>query len=541
VKRFWKRSKDSDDAELPTTSVLSLAKDLEKSEVREVPPEAALATQENDVLAELSDAFAVLETDDDDASGHVSGHPWADEPATPIEDEAGADSADEPDPADGDSGFAIESDDPADEQPDHQVDANGDHADHGVEAVDDDADEQVDASGGQADDGADPAPDEAVQSAPSDEIDPLLPSGASVVDESTDDDDITAPTGAARTTIVIGGDVPGGGDVPPVTSRAGDDAPADDAPADGVGPTTISIGADDDLPDAVYLDDDLSDVSGSGPVFIDDDGTGDAIAAKDATGPGIEPRLRQRRIGVRRAAGRRRLKWAIGVGAVVVVAVGVLAVLGSSLFSVDDVDVTGVQRADADVINEIIEDIQGEPVLLVDTSAIEERLEAIPYVEAARVTTDFPSSASIEIREREPVATGRGVDGLFRILDRDGRVIDVIEGQPIEFAQINGFVPLDTDAGDFADPGYSAAAALVTKLTPEIRGRLISMSVVPDGSDLRLFLSNGEGPDIEVRMGDAVSDNDQIERLVRLQRRLDDVDGSDTTVIDVSTAETTER
>ena len=39
----------------------------------------------------------------------------------------------------------------------------------------------------------------------------------------------------------------------------------------------------------------------------------------------------------------------------------------------------------------------------------------------------------------------------------------------------------------------------------------------------------------------APSDNDQIERLVRLERVLDDVVGSDTTVIDVSTAETTER
>ena len=39
----------------------------------------------------------------------------------------------------------------------------------------------------------------------------------------------------------------------------------------------------------------------------------------------------------------------------------------------------------------------------------------------------------------------------------------------------------------------------------------------------------------------STTDNDQIERLVRLQRVLDDVAGSDTTVIDVSTAETTER
>ena len=46
---------------------------------------------------------------------------------------------------------------------------------------------------------------------------------------------------------------------------------------------------------------------------------------------------------------------------------------------------------------------------------------------------------------------------------------------------------------------------------------------------------------IEVRLGAAIGDNDQIERLVRLQAVLDDVIGTQTTVIDVSTSETTQR
>jgi len=310
---------------------------------------------------------------------------------------------------------------------------------------------------------------------------------------------------------------------------------------DDDGPVTIPIGGDDDLPDAVYLDEELAQGDDSAPVFIDDDGTGDAIPAKDATGPGIEPRLRQRRIGVRRAEGRRRLMWAAIVGGVFVVVVGILAALGSSLFDVEEVDVSGVNRADPDAVSAVVVDLIGEPVLIVDTDAAEERLEAIPYVESARVRTDFPNAASIEVREREPVATARGVDGSFRIIDREGRVLDVIDGQPIEFVLIDGTTTLDLDPGQFSDTGHAAAAAMVTKLTPEIRSRMISMSVVPDGSDLRFLLSNDPGPEIEVRLGAAVNDNDQIERLVRLQRRLDDVVGSDTTVIDVSTAETTDR
>ncbi|MFK8023677.1 MAG: cell division protein FtsQ/DivIB [Ilumatobacter sp.] len=328
-----------------------------------------------------------------------------------------------------------------------------------------------------------------------------------------------------------------GADIAAELSEAFSDEEPDVAPAPL---TTIAIGGDDDVPDAVYLDDELGAID-SGTVFIDDDGTGDAIAAKDATGRGIEPRLRQRRIGVRRAEGRRRLKWAAVVIGVVVAVVGALAVLGSSLFSVDDVDVTGLQNADPEAVLDVIDDITGRPVLMIDTDLAEDRLEAIPYVESARVRTDFPSGATIEIRERTPVATVQGADGLFRILDAEGRVLDVIPGQPVAFVLISGTTPLDLATGQFASVGYASASSIVTKLTPAVRSRLVSMSVTPDGADLRFVLVNAPGENIEVRLGEAIADDDQLERLVRLGRVPDEVPGSDTTVIDVSTAEATRR
>ncbi len=308
------------------------------------------------------------------------------------------------------------------------------------------------------------------------------------------------------------------------------------------GITTIAIGGDDDLPDAVYLDDELGLGTGDADtVFIDDDGTGDAVLPQDATARGIEPRLRQRRIGVRRAEGRRRLKWMAVVGTIAVIVIGVLAVLGSSWFSVESWELDGLENANRSDVAAVIEDLIGTPVLLVDTDEAEERLERIAWIESARVRTDFPSSVSIEIRERTPVATARGADGRFRILDAEGRVLDVIDGQPIAFVLVTGAATVDLEPGQFADVGTSAAAAMVPKLTPEIRSRLVSMSTTPDGSDLRFLLSNEPGENIEARLGAAISDNDQLERLVRLERVLGDVIGSDTTVIDVSTAETTER
>lgn len=304
---------------------------------------------------------------------------------------------------------------------------------------------------------------------------------------------------------------------------------------------TVSIGGDDDLPDAVYLDDELADDSGSGTVFIDDDGGDDAIAPRDATGKGMEPRLRQRRILARRSEALRRLRWVlIGVGVLLVV-VAALAVLGSSLFAVDRVDVTGNRYTDPVELQAVIDDLEGTPVLLADTEAAEERLEAIPWVEDARVRTKFPDRATIEIRERTPVAAMPGGDGLTRVIDREGRVLAVIEGQPVALVWISGPGTLDLEPGEFASIGPSSAASLVTKLTPTVRRLVDSMQVTADGSDLRLFIDNGVGGLIEVRFGAAIGDNEQIEKLVRLERKLDDLESELVSVIDVSTAEVTVR
>jgi cell division protein FtsQ len=303
---------------------------------------------------------------------------------------------------------------------------------------------------------------------------------------------------------------------------------------------TISIGGDE-LPDAVYLDDELErGVAVGATLFIDDDGSADAVAPKEASTRGIEPRLRQRRIGVRRAESRRRLKWVIVAGLVLAVVVAALAVLGSSLFAVKNVDVSGNVYTDAAQLQAVVDDLTGTPVLRVDTLAAEEQLESIPWVEDARVTTKFPDSATIEIRERTPLVAMLGADGETRVLDRDGRVLDLIEGQPVALVWISGPGTLDTGLGGTAPIGYSSAASFVTKLTPTIRSRVHSMTVTPDGSDLRLILTgvDANGP-IEVRFGSAIGDSDQIEKLVRLERKLEDVGSDPVSVIDVSTSEVT--
>ena len=366
----------------------------------------------------------------------------------------------------------------------------------------------------------------------------IIPAGDPPADQGNDQDDDQDgdedATGELADESVLAELSDAFSDDPPVDEDASDDAPR----------TTISIGGDDELPDIAYLDDALAeDDDDSGTVFIDDDGRSDAMQPSAAGAATVDARMRQRRIGVRKAANRRRLFWLAGVAVVVMLVIGVLALLGSGWFAVKDVTVLGQTYADPTAVDEVVADLEGTPVLLVDTGELEDRLEAIAWVETARVSTDFPNSATIELREREPVATVQGSDLRFRILDREGRVLDVIDGQAVALVLVTGPDPVDLLPGQFADVGHAAAAALVTKLTPDVRARLVSIETTADGRDMGLVLlaADGEGPDIVVRLGEAVGDNDQIEKLVRLERVLDDADGAGVTQIDVSTAETTQR
>src|SRR5215210_2000476 len=74
----------------------------------------------------------------------------------------------------------------------------------------------------------------------------------------------------------------------------------------------IAIDADD-LPDAVYVEGSLE-TGGSGSiVFIEDDIAADALTPESDRDlrRGIEPRMKERRLAVKRAQGRKRLRWLV--------------------------------------------------------------------------------------------------------------------------------------------------------------------------------------------------------------------------------------
>jgi cell division protein FtsQ len=237
------------------------------------------------------------------------------------------------------------------------------------------------------------------------------------------------------------------------------------------------------------------DSSGKKRVVISDDS--DVVDKKSSRNPSDNgaSRFRLRRIAVRREEGRRRLRWFTVLGLAVAAVIIVLLLLTSPLLSVRKVDVEGVVYANPELIASIVDSIDGEPILTVDLDAAENKLLMIPWVRQARVSMHLPSRVTIEVVERSPIAFFRSVDGFNRVIDRDGRVLDVIEGDPVDFTPIIGTGP-NLSAGQNTEQPFLGAAELINALPSELRARLLTVTVSPEG-EVSLALTN----DVEVLFG----------------------------------------
>lgn len=309
--------------------------------------------------------------------------------------------------------------------------------------------------------------------------------------------------------------------------------------SDGEHGRRVIIIEEDDFPDAMYLDEAaevrLRDIHGDpdgdgvAPIIIGNADEGAPIEQVPTTSrPKIDPRVRARRIAVGRAKGRRRLVVVAALVGVLALVIGTLAVLGSSWFEVRDVRVQGASYSEPDV-DKIVGAVRGDPVLLVDTVDLERQLERVAWIEAARVSTDFPHGLDVDIRERTPIAYFVGSDGQARVIDRDSRVLAVLRGAPVQYPQITGPAP-DSPVGAFSGELYAGAANVVQALPPEIRQLLKSVGADSSAGVLTLELTNG----IAVKLGEPRDITRKLARLLIVLRQPGDLT---CTAIDVTTAD----
>ena len=173
---------------------------------------------------------------------------------------------------------------------------------------------------------------------------------------------------------------------------------------------------------------------------------------------------------------------------VLVVAIAV-PVLNSPLFGVRTVTVQGAKYLSPEVLAKATAQVKGKSIIFGDLHAAELTLRADPWVRDANVSKHFPSSAVIDIDERQPVAWFLGSDNQSRVLDVEGHVISVQTGQPTQYMQITG-VGDALLAGAKANEVYTAAAQLSASLPEEIQKTVLNVGVA-NNTELLMTLRTG--------------------------------------------------
>lgn len=156
--------------------------------------------------------------------------------------------------------------------------------------------------------------------------------------------------------------------------------------------------------------------------------------------------------------GRSRRRLIIGTVIVAVLAGFATWLLAfSSVFGVHTVVVSGEHRLSEQQVLAAARVTSGAPLLRLDTAAIRTRVEALPEVASATVTTSFPSTVRITITERVPVGVVKHGSS-YAIVDRTGDQFRSVPKRPAHLPLL--VVPQGTDARTTGGAVATVAAAL---------------------------------------------------------------------------------
>lgn len=206
----------------------------------------------------------------------------------------------------------------------------------------------------------------------------------------------------------------------------------------------------------------------------------------------------QKRAEERRALRRRAV---VALAALVVLAILWSAFVNSQVFEIETIDVVGATALSSDDVTALAAIDDGQTLLRVDESAVEQRLLTDPWIERVSISRRLPSTLRIEVTERVPAAlVDTGIS--FWFVEDGGRVI--AESVPSSATM----VPVIRDIPDFvAEPGERSdsatlrnALAVLAGLSGELRASVRSITA-PSVSETTLLTATG----VEIMVGEAVN------------------------------------
>ena len=145
-----------------------------------------------------------------------------------------------------------------------------------------------------------------------------------------------------------------------------------------------------------------------------------------------------------------------------------MALSGRLGLVVEKIYAEGRERTSEQELLQILDHYQDEFILAVDTAAVKQRLESLPWVRRATVSRQFPTTLLVRIEEHQPVAVW-SEDGRRRLIGKEGELVPV--------ANVRGFGKLPIVRGAGA-PARVAELFRVVDVEPALARRLTQATLV---------------------------------------------------------------
>jgi len=203
----------------------------------------------------------------------------------------------------------------------------------------------------------------------------------------------------------------------------------------------------------------------------------------------IDPRIRARRIAVRRDEGRRRLRRLVGV----IIAAAVVGLAGlatrTPLLDVDRVVVRGATHTPSEEILRATGVARGDPLTDIDLARARRAVAALPWVARATITRQWPGTVQIDVVEREAVAAVPAGTDQWMLVDQTGRGLELVGQLPAGMVALAGLPPIAA-VGASADPAAADALVVAEQLPADLAAQVASIGLA-EGGGLELTLAAG--------------------------------------------------
>jgi cell division protein FtsQ len=238
----------------------------------------------------------------------------------------------------------------------------------------------------------------------------------------------------------------------------------------------------------------------------------------------IDPRMRARRIAVRREEGRRRLRRLTLLSIAAGVLLAAWGVTRTPLLDVDRIAVRGNGHTAGAAVVAASGVRRGVAMTDVDLRGAEHRLAALPWVLSATVTRQWPGTVSVVVHERRPAAVVPATAGRWALVDREARVLALVPRSPGGLVALRGLKPPGSP-GTILPPTAGDLLLVSRSLPRPVAPRVAAVARVGEG-DLRLLLRPGG----TVLLGTTAQLDD---KLLAVATLLADVDTTGLDVLDV--------